>query len=110
MKGLWHCTKSIPILPLVTVSLNGPNYNLWGLPLGTNSRNTDNQAIGQTYIDLYLMNRYKEERIRNIRTCIDNMLATDKTDDWNWIDDLRWQCRSMQDLAISIMMKNISTE
>jgi unsaturated rhamnogalacturonyl hydrolase len=63
-------------------------FNLWGLPEGTNSRNTENQSIGQVYIDLYMLNRYKEERIRNIRTCIDNILKTDKADDWSTVEDL----------------------
>jgi unsaturated rhamnogalacturonyl hydrolase len=64
-------------------------FNFWGLPLGTSSRNTENQSIGQVYIDLYTMNRYKEERIRNIRACIDNMLKTEIVDDWVRVEDLQ---------------------
>jgi unsaturated rhamnogalacturonyl hydrolase len=36
-----------------------------------------------------MMNRYKEDRIKDIKTSIDNMLATDKVDDWNWIDAMQ---------------------
>jgi unsaturated rhamnogalacturonyl hydrolase len=64
-------------------------FHKWGLRDGVKTRNGDNQCCGQTYIDLYLMDRSKAERIRDIRTCIDNMLMTDKIDDWNWIDALQ---------------------
>lgn len=61
----------------------------WGLRDGITTRNPDNQCCGQTYIDLYLLDRYKEERINNIRSSIDSMLVTDKIDDWSWIDALQ---------------------
>lgn len=60
----------------------------WGLWGGTKVRNADNQCCGQTYIDLYLVDK-KEERIRDIKTCIDQMVASDKTDDWWWVDALQ---------------------
>jgi unsaturated rhamnogalacturonyl hydrolase len=60
----------------------------WGMWGGTTVRNADNQCCGQTYIDLYLIDK-KEERIKDIRTCIDNMVKSDKKDDWNWIDALQ---------------------
>jgi unsaturated rhamnogalacturonyl hydrolase len=61
----------------------------WGLHSGIKTRDADNQCCGQTYIDLYLLDRYKEERINDIRTCVDSMLVTDKIDDWNWIGALQ---------------------
>ncbi|MCX6950731.1 MAG: glycoside hydrolase family 88 protein [Verrucomicrobia bacterium] len=57
----------------------------WGLRNGTTTRNADDQCCGQTYLDLYLIDR-KPERIRNIKTCIDAIVASDKSDDWSWID------------------------
>jgi unsaturated rhamnogalacturonyl hydrolase len=60
----------------------------WGLWGGITVRNADNQCCGQTYIDLYLIDR-KEERIRDIKSSIDNMVASEKKDDWNWIDALQ---------------------
>lgn len=57
----------------------------WNLRGGIATRNGDNQACGQTYIDLYLLDK-KEERIKNIKASIDSMMATDKIDDWWWID------------------------
>lgn len=63
----------------------GHKWGLWG---GTTVRNADNQCCGQTYIDLYLIDK-KEERIRDIKACMDNMKASSKIDDWWWIDALQ---------------------
>ena len=60
----------------------------WGLRDGIKTRNGDNQACGQTYIDLYLIDK-KEERIKDIKASIDLMVASDKKDDWWWIDALQ---------------------
>lgn len=60
----------------------------WGLWGGTKVRNADNQCCGQTYLDLYLIDK-KEERIRDIKTCIDNMVKSEKRDDWSWVDALQ---------------------
>ena len=62
----------------------GEKHN-WNLRGGIATRNGDNQACGQTYIDLYLLDK-KEERIKNIKASVDSMMATDKIDDWWWID------------------------
>jgi unsaturated rhamnogalacturonyl hydrolase len=60
----------------------------WGLRDGIQTRNADNQCCGQTYIDLYLMDK-KEERIKDIKASIDLMKATPKIDDWSWVDALQ---------------------
>lgn len=64
------------------------NKHKWGLRGGVQTRNADNQCCGQTYIDLYLMDK-KEERIKDIKVSIDLMKGTEKVDDWNWIDALQ---------------------
>jgi rhamnogalacturonyl hydrolase YesR len=61
------------------------NWGLWG---GIKVRNADNQCCGQTFIDLYLLDK-QEERIKDIKASIDLMVASDKKDDWNWIDALQ---------------------
>jgi unsaturated rhamnogalacturonyl hydrolase len=62
----------------------------WGLRGGIKTRNADNQCCGQTYIDLYLLDgKQHPERVKDIRESIDLMKATDKVDDWNWIDALQ---------------------
>ncbi|MEI9944668.1 MAG: glycoside hydrolase family 88 protein [Chitinophagaceae bacterium] len=60
----------------------------WGLWGGVAVRNADNQCCGQTYIDLYLIDK-KEERIKDIKTCMDNMKSSPKIDDWSWVDALQ---------------------
>ena len=60
----------------------------WGLRDGAKTRNADNQCCGQTYIDLYEIDK-KPERIKEIQESIDLMLSSNKTDDWTWIDALQ---------------------
>lgn len=62
----------------------------WGLRGGVETRNADNQCCGQTYFDMYLLDRKKHpEWIRETKESIDRMIHTDKIDDWNWIDALQ---------------------
>ncbi|MXV17818.1 glycoside hydrolase family 88 protein [Pedobacter sp. HMF7056] len=59
----------------------------WGLRNGVKTRNGDDQACGQTYIDLYLLDKKKNpERIKDIKASIDLMVSSPKKDDWWWID------------------------
>lgn len=60
----------------------------WGLNGGVTTKNADNQCCGQTYIDLYRIDK-KAERIRDITTCINNVIASGKDDDWSWIDAIQ---------------------
>ncbi|HVG41061.1 MAG TPA: glycoside hydrolase family 88 protein [Chitinophagaceae bacterium] len=60
----------------------------WGLRNGITTRNGDDQACGQTYIDLYLIDK-KPERIKDIKASMDLMVKSEKSDDWNWIDALQ---------------------
>jgi len=60
----------------------------WGLRNGLTTRDADDQCCGQTYIDLYLTDK-QPERIRDIKACIDNMVKSEKKNDWSWIDALQ---------------------
>ncbi len=60
----------------------------WGLNGGPKTRSADNQCAGQTYIDLYLIDK-KEERIKELKASVDAMVAGDKKDDWSWVDALQ---------------------
>ncbi len=91
----------------------------WGLRnfsggMNKGNRNADDQCCGQTYLDLYLLDK-KPERIKDIKTCIDSMLVDpqdgiknqrtgdladsdqkpetlnqkSKSDDWWWVDALQ---------------------
>jgi rhamnogalacturonyl hydrolase YesR len=85
-EGLMALYKLKPDPAYLKYAIDWGEFHKWGMRNGTKTRNGDDQCCGQTYIDLYLMDRSKEERIRDIKTCIDNMIATDKIDDWWWID------------------------
>ena len=62
----------------------------WGLRNGIETRNADDQACGQTYIDLYLLdNKQNPERIKDIKASIDLMVKSEKSDDWSWIDAIQ---------------------
>lgn len=66
----------------------GQKHN-WGLREGyTYTRDADNQACGQTYIDLFLMDK---DSVKNatIKESVDSMMQTDKIDDWHWIDAIQ---------------------
>ncbi|PPK85896.1 rhamnogalacturonyl hydrolase YesR [Neolewinella xylanilytica] len=65
------------------------DFHEWNLRDGeTYTRNADNQAAGQTYIQLYQIDP-QPERIEYIQASIDSMMVTDKVDDWNWIDAIQ---------------------
>ena len=64
------------------------NSHKWGLPRGITTRNADNQCCGQTYIDLYLIDK-QEERIHDIKASMDSLVNSSKKDDWSWVDALQ---------------------
>jgi unsaturated rhamnogalacturonyl hydrolase len=88
-EGLMALYKLKPDPAYLNYAVSWGEYHNWGLRDGIKTRNGDNQCCGQTYIDLYLIDTTKRERIQDIRSCIDNMVATDKIDDWNWIDAIQ---------------------
>jgi unsaturated rhamnogalacturonyl hydrolase len=65
----------------------GENHK-WGLRNGTTTRNADDQACGQTYLDLYEIDP-KPERIKDIKANIDYVIKSGKYDDWTWIDAIQ---------------------
>lgn len=62
--------------------------NSWGLRNGTQTRNADDQACGQIYLDLYTMDP-QEERIAAIKENIDYIISSGKVDDWTWVDAIQ---------------------
>ncbi|WP_240925082.1 glycoside hydrolase family 88 protein [Maribellus sediminis] len=71
----------------------------WGLRNGNQTRHADNQCAGQTYLAIYQIDP-KPEIIKDIQTSVDGMLATDKIDDWNWIDALQMAMPVFAKLAV----------
>ena len=60
----------------------------WGLRNGPTDRNADDQCAGQTYWDLYQL-MPQPERLTELKASIDNMVHSEKVDDWSWIDALQ---------------------
>lgn len=65
----------------------GEKHN-WGLRNGIATKNADDQACGQTYIDLYLLDK-KPERIKDIKASMDLVKQSGKVNDWTWIDAIQ---------------------
>ena len=59
----------------------------------------DNQACGQTYIDLYNIDK-QDIRIQEIKANIDDMVAKGNTDAWWWIDALQMAMPSFAKLGV----------
>jgi rhamnogalacturonyl hydrolase YesR len=61
----------------------------WQVAYGDNtSTSADNQACGQTYIDLYKIDA-QPVRIANIQANIDGMIANHVTNVWTWVDAIQ---------------------
>jgi rhamnogalacturonyl hydrolase YesR len=60
----------------------------WGLQGGTATRSADDQCAGQTYIDLYVLQK-RPEQLRDIKANIDAMVAGSAVNDWTWIDAIQ---------------------
>ena len=87
-EGLMELYRLSPKKKYLNYALTWGEAHHWGLRNGTKTHNADDQCCGQTYIDLYLMDK-KPERIKDIKECIDNMVGSTKIDDWSWVDALQ---------------------
>ncbi|HEV3359450.1 MAG TPA: glycoside hydrolase family 88 protein [Pseudonocardiaceae bacterium] len=64
---------------------NGVHYALKG---GQSDTNANDQAVGQTYIELYQQNPSQSGDITQINQSVTSMVNSSKVDDWYWIDAL----------------------
>ncbi len=87
-EGLMALYSVDPKKPYYDYAVQWGEKHHWNLRNGIKTRNADDQDCGQTYIDLYLVDK-KPERIANIKASIDTMLKTAKIDDWHWIDAIQ---------------------
>ena len=87
-EGLIELYKLDPKASDMKYMVDWGNFHQWGLRNGVKTRNADDQACGQVYMDLFLMSG-DSARIKPIKANIDNMVMTEKADDWSWIDCLQ---------------------
>jgi unsaturated rhamnogalacturonyl hydrolase len=88
-EGLMDLYKLKPDTAYLNYAIRWGEFHKWGMRSGIKTRNADDQCCGQTYIDIFLMDTTKKVRINDIKASIDNMLSTEKIDDWNWIDAIQ---------------------
>jgi unsaturated rhamnogalacturonyl hydrolase len=88
-EGLMSLYKLKPDTAYLNYAIRWGEFHKWGMRSGIKTRNADDQCCGQTYFDLYLMDTTRKERIRDIKASLDNMMSTEKIDDWNWIDAIQ---------------------
>lgn len=88
MEGLMALHQIAPESRYYEYAVRWGESHAWGLAYGSaTDRNADDQACGQTYLDLYVIDP-RPERIRDLKTAIDGMVNSTKSDDWWWIDAL----------------------
>ena len=87
-EGLMGLYSIDPDSAYYNYAVNWGEKHHWMPRNGVTDRNADDQCAGQTWIDLYNMDP-EPGRIANIRTCIGNMVQSDKADDWHWIDAIQ---------------------
>ena len=98
-EGLMGLYKIDPKKTYLDYAVSWGEFHKWGLRNGIKTRNGDDQCCGQTYIDLYLMDK-KEERVKDIKESIDNLVNSDKKDDWSWVDALQMAMPVMAKLGV----------
>jgi len=64
------------------------NQHEWNMRNGVETRNADDQACGQIYLDLYQIDK-QPIKIKAIKENIDGIIASGKVDDWTWIDAIQ---------------------
>lgn len=67
---------------------------------GVKGSHADYHVCGQTYIELFKIDKQDNVRIKDIEASIDLMMATDKVDDWDWIDALQMAMPIFEQLAV----------
>jgi len=87
-EGLMALYRTNPDKTYYDYAVSWGESHQWGLNNGIQTRNADNHCCGQTYVDLYMIDK-RPERIKDLKASIDLMLETSKTDDWTWIDALQ---------------------
>jgi unsaturated rhamnogalacturonyl hydrolase len=87
-EGLMALHSVYPRKEYLEYAIRWGDSHQWGLAYRNDNRNADDMGCGQTYIDLYRIDP-KPERIKVLKDAVDKMVASDKIDDWWWIDALQ---------------------
>jgi unsaturated rhamnogalacturonyl hydrolase len=87
-EGLMALYQTKPDKKFLDYAMKWGEAHNWGLAYKKISRDGDNMCCGQTYLDLYKLDP-RPKQMKAIREAVDHMIASDKIDDWWWIDALQ---------------------
>ncbi len=87
-EGLMALNGVDPQASDITYATQWGTSHSWGLNGGTTTRSADNQCAGQTYLDLYAIDK-QAVRIADIKTNIDMVVAGSAVNDWTWVDAIQ---------------------
>ncbi|HEY4110931.1 glycoside hydrolase family 88 protein [Puia sp.] len=87
-EGLMALYSIDPKKAYLDYAIDWGNKHNWTPRNGVTNRNADDQCAGQTWIDLYKLDP-QPNRITAIKASIDNMVHSDKADDWHWVDAIQ---------------------
>ncbi|MEN5233887.1 glycoside hydrolase family 88 protein [Sphingobacterium faecium] len=87
-EGLMALYQIDPDQSYYNYAVDWGNKHKWGMRNGVETRNADDQACGQTYLDLYEIDP-QPQRIKDIKDNIDLIIQSGKVDDWTWIDAIQ---------------------
>ncbi|UPZ38272.1 glycoside hydrolase family 88 protein [Sphingobacterium sp. PCS056] len=87
-EGLMALYQIDPDQSYYNYAVDWGNKHKWGMRNGVETRNADDQACGQTYLDLYEIDP-QPQRIKDIKANIDFIIQSGKVDDWTWIDAIQ---------------------
>ena len=88
-EGLLNIYREQPHDEWLRYALDWGDFHQWYSCTDSQRRHADFQCCGQAYLQLYMMDPSQQQRMAHIKMRIDDMLATDKIDDWYWIDAIQ---------------------
>ncbi len=88
-EGLLNMVREEQRQQWVQYALDWGEFHQWYSCTDSQRRHADFQCCGQAYLQLYMMDPTQQQRMAHIKQRMDDMLATDKIDDWYWIDAIQ---------------------
>lgn len=88
-EGLLNAYRECPHDEWLRYALDWGEFHQWYSCTDSQKRHADFQCCGQAYLQMYMMDPSQSQRMAHIKMRIDDMLATNKIDDWYWIDAIQ---------------------
>ncbi|MBQ8066687.1 MAG: glycoside hydrolase family 88 protein [Prevotella sp.] len=88
-EGLMNAYREQPKEEWLRYAVDWGEFHEWYSCTDSQKRHADFQCCGQTYLQLYQLDPSQPQRMAHIKMRIDDMMATQKIDDWYWIDAIQ---------------------